>query len=925
MSLAGIVDIRRRSLRRRTLDSIALADQARDAGQWGRAAQLYRKIVDRNPRNAGMWVQYGHALKESGELRDPAKLALAEAAYRKALSIDPGGADTHLQLGHVLKLQGKTEDAQASYLRSFALDPSMPYPVEELYRLGWSELQVTELRGLLADRAPLAIASDVAENDQSGLPEVDSNQETRSGWSGRFDAQWYLEHNLDVARGGMDPLEHFLKYGLNERRKPYASAVVAGAWRPVTDAEIHCMKEPLFQDEVAIFATYSPDGQLKPHVQHYLDAFIRHKISVILIMNTDNPGITFDPQFVNQLGGAFIRRAEGYDFAAWAHVLQLYPKAYKANILYLVNDSVIGPTNDDTFGKVLNRLRNDAGDLIGLTDNIERGWHLQSYFLALKPRALLSSTFQNFVNGIVSYDDKVDVINEFEVQLTPILRGVGLDCKALFSAPDDRNPAVHHWKPLLQSGFPFVKVEVLRGVVPDLDISDWRELLAAEGYDVSLAERTVAEMTPPDLRSRIEATGLFNPETYLSLHADLRAAGREGWEHYLAHGLEEGRQFTSSEVVAGALVKLHSVLERARDKYIAAANETLARAGDSANAKALCKRGVKIGVFHSSVGNYYMSEFADLLVSGLRAEGCNAVQRDETNSKEEPFALRVFVAPHEFFTLGEGRSWVDVVGAPNSVLYNVEQMQTPWFCRIFNLLLTAPLVLDANFHSAEILRRAGCNIVHFMPGYLPTSLYARPCLDMSEVELVMGYAFARQPYNWLERNELADRPIDLLFIGSSAPRRDKALERLQHLADEYRFLCVYTRQDSPLTERNYRATSSEINCGLGQRAKIVLNIHRDWLGYFEWSRMVMQGMWQGACVVSDPCLPNPLFEAGKHYLEENIRHIGELARWLLGTGEGNEKLKMIRLAGYERAMTLGSMHVALAPVLEAFKGLLPNA
>jgi hypothetical protein len=709
MALDRIAPLPRFGLVRRKRDFITLAERARDARQWKLAAQLYRKALGRNPRNAAIWVQYGHALKESGELRDPEKLAQAEAAYRRALALDSGAADTHLQLGHVLKLHGKTEEAQAAYLRAFALDPSVPYPVEELGGLGWSEAQVTELRGLLADHPLLAIEAGVPQNDQS------SGREGLSTWSGRFDAQWYLEHNLDVAHGGMDPLEHFLKYGLKEHRKPYASAEIAGAWRPVTDAEIHCMKEPLFQDEMAIFATYSPNGQLKSHVQHYLASLIRHNISVILIMNTDNPAITLNREFVEPLNGAFIRRAEGYDFAAWAHVLRLYPKLYETKILYLVNDSVIGPTNDSDFGELLERLRNDEADLIGLTDNFERGWHLQSYFLALKSRSLSSSPFQKFVNEIVSYQDKVDVINEFEVQLSPTLRSAGLDCKALFPAPDDRNPSVHHWKQLLQSGFPFVKAEVVRGVVPDLDISDWRELLAADGYDVSLAERTVAEMTPPDLRSRIEATGLFNPETYLSLHADVRSDGREGWEHYLAHGLDEGRQFTSSEVVARALVKVDSVLKRARDKYIATANEALSQIGDSASAKFLYKGGVKIGVFHSSVGNFYMREFADLLVWSLEAEGYNAVHRDETSSEEEPFALRLFVAPHEFFTLGEGRSWVDIAAAPNSVLYNVEQMQTPWFCRIFHLLLKAPLVLDVNFQSAEILRRAGCNVIHFMP------------------------------------------------------------------------------------------------------------------------------------------------------------------------------------------------------------------
>lgn len=134
--------------------------------------------------------------------------------------------------------------------------------------------------------------------------------------------------------------------------------------------------------------------------------------------------------------------------------------------------------------------------------------------------------------------------------------------------------------------------------------------------------------------------------------------------------------------------------------------------------------------------------------------------------------------------------------------------------------------------------------------------------------------------------------------------------------------CVYTPQEAPLREQSYCSTSTGINCALAQRAKIVLNIHRDWLGYFEWSRMVMQGFWQGACVVSDPSLPSPIFEPGIHYLEENVRQIGELIRWLLETQEGREKLNTTRMAGYHRARGLGSMRVALAPVLNAFREVL---
>ena len=124
MTLDRMVDLPRLGLMRLKPSFIALADRARATGQWERAAQLYRKALQRNPRNAPIWVQYGHALKEAGKLCEPDKLAQAELAYRKALSLDPSVADTYVQLGHVLKLQDKTNEAEASYLRAFALDPS---------------------------------------------------------------------------------------------------------------------------------------------------------------------------------------------------------------------------------------------------------------------------------------------------------------------------------------------------------------------------------------------------------------------------------------------------------------------------------------------------------------------------------------------------------------------------------------------------------------------------------------------------------------------------------------------------------------------------------------------------------------------------------------------------------------------------------
>ena len=77
------------------------------------------------------WVQYGHALKESENLRE------AEDAYRKALALEPKVADTHLQLGHALKLQGHKQAAAAARLHALTLHPMLHFAWVELVNLGW--------------------------------------------------------------------------------------------------------------------------------------------------------------------------------------------------------------------------------------------------------------------------------------------------------------------------------------------------------------------------------------------------------------------------------------------------------------------------------------------------------------------------------------------------------------------------------------------------------------------------------------------------------------------------------------------------------------------------------------------------------------------------------------------------------------------
>ena len=102
------------------------ARAARDASQFGVAAALYEEALRFNPDHVKMRVQYGHMLKESGDL------AGAEEQYARAAEDRPRDADLSLQIGHLHKLAGRPELAAASYGRALELKPGWREAEREL-------------------------------------------------------------------------------------------------------------------------------------------------------------------------------------------------------------------------------------------------------------------------------------------------------------------------------------------------------------------------------------------------------------------------------------------------------------------------------------------------------------------------------------------------------------------------------------------------------------------------------------------------------------------------------------------------------------------------------------------------------------------------------------------------------------------------
>lgn len=266
-----------------------------------------------------------------------------------------------------------------------------------------------------------------------------------------------------------------------------------GQPRSATAARIDCRKIPKVRPETSLFVTHSPDGHLMPHVQRYVDALVREGVGVVLIAAVDREFVADERWLYDLVDGLFIRANEGFDFAAWAHVLRLHPQFLLAKTLYLLNDSVIGPVTDATFHSAMERVRRTPGDLVGLTENYDRGWHIQSYFLALRERALRSAAWRRFVQKIVSFADKEEVINAYEVRLASAMATAGLRTSVVFKTGFHSDPTVYRWRELLGDGFPFVKIKTIRDEIPGADMTGWRQALTVLGFDISIADEVLAK------------------------------------------------------------------------------------------------------------------------------------------------------------------------------------------------------------------------------------------------------------------------------------------------------------------------------------------------------------------------------------------------------------------------------------------------
>lgn len=358
---------------------------------------------------------------------------------------------------------------------------------------------------------------------------------------------------------------------------------------------------------------------------------------------------------------------------------------------------------------------------------------------------------------------------------------------------------------------------------------------------------------------RLSRFRFFSGEDYRALHGDI--GPMDPAMHFIAYGADEAR-------VAVRPVQVARILGELRNGPVPA------RQGDDAAAAPL-----EIGVYASSHGSAFVKSIAAALVAMLRGIGHHAMAGDENSDIDARPPHCIYIAPQDFFFLGNGPAWVRDEVLADACIWCTQPAQTNGFWRGLHVALMARSVIDTSLPQAAAFAEV-------MPAacVLPLRAVREARTAPPDHPLLAGQAW------WAGRE---GRPLDLCFFGAASPLRARFLARHAERFSRYESFLYLRNRAGPNESEGLAAVASHV----ASHARLMLNLHRDEFPGFEWHRIVGQGMANGCAVVSEPCFSQPGFEPGVHYLAEETHRLADLAEWALNDADGRDRVVAVARAG----------------------------
>ena len=186
---------------------------------------------------------------------------------------------------------------------------------------------------------------------------------------------------------------------------------------------------------LVLFCHFDKEGKIHNHVIHYVKELNKNLGSdVYFVSNCESLDKDETKKISSYTKQIITRKNAGYDFAAYqTGFLEAKNKENYKNIIFC-NDSVYGPFY--SLKNFLSDFNNSRNDVFGITDNIYRNYHIQSYFIAFKSNEKSLKFLNNFFKNLDYLENKKDIVTEYEIGLSKKLTEEGFTLTALCSHYD---------------------------------------------------------------------------------------------------------------------------------------------------------------------------------------------------------------------------------------------------------------------------------------------------------------------------------------------------------------------------------------------------------------------------------------------------------------------------------------------------------
>lgn len=216
---------------------------------------------------------------------------------------------------------------------------------------------------------------------------------------------------------------------------------------------------------IAVMAHYDVDNQIDPYLDLILGKITRIAEKVIIV-STSNIDDTIIKNYTNI--DLIVRDNVGYDFCSYKEGILSISDLNIYDRLLVLNDSFYC-SPEFNLESILSK--SEHFDIFSLTASRQFAYHLQSYFLVFNKRSFTSKWFFDFWNNIYYYKRKEKIIFDYEIELTNSALRNGLRTGSCYLPEHQNNPSHKDYQFLFKE-YRFVKTDVLRNEIGELDISE---------------------------------------------------------------------------------------------------------------------------------------------------------------------------------------------------------------------------------------------------------------------------------------------------------------------------------------------------------------------------------------------------------------------------------------------------------------------